>query len=127
MDVSRRRFLGYGGGELAVAPAHSGAGCLRQQFRQGNSQVRQGGAELAAVLRRIAELVSRDDADMGWSVYGADKLQPEVRSFLEKAETSAAHSPTDAAGLRGRFAAAVRAWQAGVHPVHSWYLVGWVV
>jgi hypothetical protein len=60
-------------------------------------------AELAAVLRRIAELVSREDADMGWSVYEADKLRWEVRSFLEKAEADLPLDETEYKHLRSLF------------------------
>lgn len=44
-------------------------------------------AELAAVLRRIAELIGRDDVDTGWSSYEADELRSEIGSSLQKAET----------------------------------------
>jgi hypothetical protein len=40
-------------------------------------------AELAAVLRRVAELLSRDDPDAGWYVYGAGDLRSEVNHFLQ--------------------------------------------
>jgi hypothetical protein len=42
--------------------------------------------ELAAVLRRIAELVGRNDVDTAWSTYEADELRSEIGSFLQKAE-----------------------------------------
>jgi hypothetical protein len=45
-----------------------------------------GDAELAAVLRRIAELAGHDDVDTAWSGYEAGELRSEIRSFLEKAE-----------------------------------------
>jgi hypothetical protein len=42
-------------------------------------------AELAAVLRRIAELLSRPDVDTAWSGYEPDELRSEIYSFLERA------------------------------------------
>jgi hypothetical protein len=52
-------------------------------------------AELAAVLRRIAELLSRPDVDTAWSGYEPDELRSEIDSFLEGAETGL---PLDEAG-----------------------------
>jgi len=52
-------------------------------------------AELAAVLRRIAELLSRPDVDTAWSGYEPDELRSEIDSFLEKA---GAGLPLDEAG-----------------------------
>jgi hypothetical protein len=43
-------------------------------------------ADLAAVLRRIAELIGRDDVDTSWSSYEADELRSEIGSLLQKAE-----------------------------------------
>lgn len=43
-------------------------------------------AELAAVLRGITELISRDDVDTSWSSYETDELRSEIGSFLQKAE-----------------------------------------
>lgn len=43
--------------------------------------------ELAAVLRRIAELLSRHDVDTDWSGYEPDELRSEIYSFLERAST----------------------------------------
>ena len=43
-------------------------------------------AELAAVLRRVAELLSRDDPDGGWYAYGAGDLRSKVNYFLKKAD-----------------------------------------
>lgn len=43
--------------------------------------------ELAVVLRRIAELLGRDDVDTAWSGYEPEELRSEVQSFLERAET----------------------------------------
>lgn len=45
-----------------------------------------GNAELAAVLRRIAELIGRDDVDTAWSAYETDELRSEIGLFLLKAE-----------------------------------------
>jgi len=50
------------------------------------------------VLRRIAELLSRDDVDTAWSGYEPAELRAEIQSFLERAE---AGLPLDEAG-RGR-------------------------
>jgi hypothetical protein len=52
-------------------------------------------AELAAVLRRIAELLSRPDVDTAWSGYEPDELRSEIYSFLERA---GAGLPLDEAG-----------------------------
>jgi hypothetical protein len=52
-------------------------------------------AELAAVLRRIAELLSRPDVDTAWSGYEPDELRSEIHSFLERAW---AGLPLDEAG-----------------------------
>ncbi|HEY7263094.1 MAG TPA: hypothetical protein VH589_16600 [Trebonia sp.] len=57
-------------------------------------------AELAAVLGRIAELVSRDDADTGWSTYEVGELRSEVRSFLGKAEARLSLSEAEYKHLR---------------------------
>jgi hypothetical protein len=54
--------------------------------------------ELVAVLRRIAELLSRDDVDTAWSGYEPDELRSEIQSFLERAESGL---PLDGAA-RGR-------------------------
>jgi hypothetical protein len=62
-------------------------------------------AEPAAVLRRIAEPVSRD-ADMGWSVYEAGELRSEIRSFPEKAEADLPFDETEYKHLRFLFASA---------------------
>jgi hypothetical protein len=61
-------------------------------------------AELAAVLRRIAELLSRDDVDTSWSGYEPDELRSEIRSFLEKAETGLPLDETERRRLRVLFA-----------------------
>ena len=55
-------------------------------------------AELAAVLRRISDLLSRPDVDTAWSGYEPDELRSEIYSFLERAGTGL---PLDEAG-RGR-------------------------
>jgi len=52
-------------------------------------------AELVAVLRRIAELLSRHDVDTVWSGYEPDELRSEIYSFLERAGTGL---PLDEAG-----------------------------
>jgi hypothetical protein len=54
--------------------------------------------ELAAVLRRIAELLSRPDVDTDWSGYEPDELRSEIYSLLERAGTGL---PLDQEG-RGR-------------------------
>jgi hypothetical protein len=61
-------------------------------------------AELAAVLRRISDLLSRPDVDTAWSGYEPDELRSEIYSFLERAGTGL---PLDEAG--GPLAAALRA------------------
>jgi hypothetical protein len=43
-------------------------------------------AELAAVLRRVAELLSRGDADTTWSGYEPDELRSAIQSFLASAD-----------------------------------------
>jgi hypothetical protein len=61
-------------------------------------------AALAAVLRRVAELLSRDDVDTSWSGYEPDELRSQIQSFLDRAETGL---PLDEAGrghLRALFA-----------------------
>ena len=61
-------------------------------------------AELAAVLRRIAQLVSREGADVGWSAYEADQLRSEIRSFLGKAEADLPLAEEECERLRLIFA-----------------------
>jgi hypothetical protein len=59
---------------------------------------------LAAVLRRVAELVNRDDADMGWTVYEAGDLRSKVRYFLKKADADLPLNETESNELRSLFA-----------------------
>ncbi|MGD0702201.1 MAG: hypothetical protein ABSA02_20250 [Trebonia sp.] len=61
-------------------------------------------AELAAVLRRIAELLSRDDVDTSWSGYETDELRSEIRSFLARAEAGLPLGQPGRARLRVLFA-----------------------
>ena len=60
-------------------------------------------AELAAVLRRIAELVSRDDADIGWTISEAGDLLSKVRYFLKKADAGIPLNETESDTLRFLF------------------------
>jgi hypothetical protein len=55
-------------------------------------------AELAAVLRRLTELLSPDDRDSNdWSGYTPAELRSEIQSFLDDAK---ARRPIDEAGWR---------------------------
>lgn len=44
-------------------------------------------AGLAAVLRRVAQLLAGDDVDTSWSSYEADELRNEVSHLLARAES----------------------------------------
>jgi len=61
-------------------------------------------SELAAVLRRVAELVGRDDVDTDWSAYEPDELRSEIGSFLAKAEAGRGLDEPDRQALRVLFA-----------------------
>jgi hypothetical protein len=62
-------------------------------------------AELAAVLRRIAELLSRDDCDVGWSTYERpEEIRAEIEPLLEKADAGVALGDGERARLRLLFA-----------------------
>jgi len=62
-----------------------------------------GEANLAAVLRRIVELLSRDDCDVAWSGYDtAENLRSEIEP-LEKAEAGSQLDDVELAQLRFLF------------------------
>jgi hypothetical protein len=61
-------------------------------------------AELAAVLRRIAEFIGRDDVDTSWSSYEADELRSEIGSLLHKAETGLPFDEAERGHLQYLFA-----------------------
>jgi hypothetical protein len=44
-------------------------------------------ARLAAVLRRVSQLLADDDVDTSWSSYEADELRDEVGHLLARAES----------------------------------------
>jgi len=60
-------------------------------------------AELADVLRRVAELVGRD-IEPGWYAYGAGDLLSKVRHFLKKADADLPLNETEYDTLRLLFA-----------------------
>jgi hypothetical protein len=61
-------------------------------------------AELAAVLRRIVELLSRADCDVTWSGYdSAEELRSEVERCLDKVEASSHLDQQEVANLRFLF------------------------
>lgn len=61
-------------------------------------------AEMAAVLRAMAELVGRDDVDTIWSSYEPDELRSEIGSLLRKAEAGLPFDETERHHLRYLFA-----------------------
>jgi hypothetical protein len=61
-------------------------------------------AELATVLRRVAELLSRDDPDAGWYAYGAGDLRSKVNHFLQHADADLPLNETEYDTLRFLFA-----------------------
>lgn len=60
-------------------------------------------SELTAVLRRVAELIGRADADTSWSTYEPDELRSEIGSLLRKAENGASLSAAERGQLRFLF------------------------
>jgi hypothetical protein len=60
-------------------------------------------ASLAIVLRRIADLLSRDDADTSWSGYETDELRSEIQRLLGKTESAELLAEADKACLRVLF------------------------
>ena len=61
-------------------------------------------AELATVLRRVAELLSRDDPDANWYAYRAGDLRSKVNHFLQHADADLPLSETEHDTLRSLFA-----------------------
>ena len=61
-------------------------------------------AELADVLRGIAELINRDDVDTSWSSYEADELRSEIGSLLRKVEAGLAFDGAERGHLQYLFA-----------------------
>jgi hypothetical protein len=63
-----------------------------------------GEAKLAAVLRRIVELLSRDDCDVAWSTYDtAEELRSGIEPLLDKAEAGSQLDDRELAHLRFLF------------------------
>lgn len=60
-------------------------------------------AELAAVLRRVAELLRRDDPDGGWYIYASGERSM-VNYFLKKADADLPLNETEYGTLRFLFA-----------------------
>ena len=59
---------------------------------------------MVAVLRRIAELLGRDDVDTAWSGYEPSELRSEIQSFLERVESGRPLGGTARGRLRVLFA-----------------------